>query len=95
MCKKKNYCGSRIDECLKEEIKDIQREGILKTLSSCCGHGKYPPTIIVKNLNSTSKNVFEWYSHAILKIPQRNRFYKKDKNGYYFLNPELIIENGI
>lgn len=95
MCKKKPYCGSRIDECLQEEIENINREGILRTISSCCGHGKYKPTIIVENLNSNSRNVFEWYSHAILRRPKRNRFYKKDKQDYYYLNPELIIEEGL
>lgn len=92
MCKKKNYCGSRIDECLTEIITHINKIGY-KTLSSCCGHGKYPKTIIV--YNSETKSIFEWFSATRLIKPKLNRFYKRDKQGYYYLNSELIIEDGV
>ena len=92
MCKKKNYCGSRIDECLKDEIEYINRIEGLKTVSSCCGHGKYDKTIIVTNLQG---KYFDYCSGIELKEPKLNRFYKKDKQGYYYLNPDLIIGRGI
>lgn len=90
MCKKKPYCGSRIDECLREEIKEINSTGdLIKTIASCCGHGKYPKTIIIRHRG----HYLEWYSRTPLKKPKLNRFYKKDKQGYYYLNPDLIIES--
>lgn len=87
MCKKLRYNGRRIDECLRDLIKEINDNGKYKTLSCCCGHGKYNPTIIVED---RSGNVFEYYTKMILKKPKRNRFYKRDKHGYYHVNLDLI-----
>jgi len=86
MCKKTQfkYCPSKIDECMKEEIKQMQKDG-LKTLSCCCGHKKYPKTIVVKSpLNGMP---FEYFSKQYL--PRKKKFYKRDKEGYYFI-PETI-----
>ncbi len=86
MCKKKQfkYCPSEIDECMKEEIKKLNEEGII-TLSCCCGHGVYPKTIIVKH--QRTKQPFELFSKQY--ILRKKKFYKKDSEGYYFI-PEVI-----
>jgi hypothetical protein len=60
-----------------------------KTLLSCCGHFKYPMTIVVKD--RITGQVFEWFSHK--KLPNRckngkikRRYYKKDEKGIYHLD---------
>lgn len=77
----------RIDPCMKEFIKNLN--GILhpgfKIISCCCGHGKYPMTILVKALSS--KKVVDLVNGVY--IPRKKRFYKKDKQGYYYI-PEVI-----
>lgn len=89
MCNGKR--GTKImDECLLELIDFINSsyDGKFKTLLSCCGHGKYPSTIVVKN--TRSQVIFDWFSGKILenyykKGKIRNRFYQKDTEGYYFV----------
>ena len=87
MCKKKQfkYCPSEIDICLRLWIKGLNQNGI-KTLASCCGHKKYPRTIVIESNN----RIEELYSGKV--IPRTKRFYKKDKQGYYFL-PEISSQN--
>ncbi len=72
----------RIDPCMKEDIKQLH---IIEceTLACCCGHGKYPKTIIVR----WGKENYEYFSERL--IPRKKRFYKKDKQGYYYI-PETI-----
>lgn len=88
MCKKLPYCNPRIDECLTKIISNINSSGKYRTLSSCCGHNKYPKTIIVKNI--LTGNVFEYFSKIELRSKKRNRYYKKDNEGFYYV-PEIII----
>jgi len=86
----------RIDPCLKEIIKWLNQKH--KTVSSCCGHGKYPPSIIVKEygkINGRRQVYFkEIFSGNILRIKKDSldkdpkKFYKRDKQGYYFI-PEV------
>jgi hypothetical protein len=54
------------------------------TYGSCCGHGKYPPSIIKKNLMGVYYDAFSG-----VVIPRKTRFYLKDKKGYYYL-PEVM-----
>ena len=86
MCNKLPYCNPRIDECLIPIINFLNNSNDLKTLSSCCGHGAYNPTIVVKDKTS---NIFEVYSGIILTPKKRNRYYRKDNDGFYYI-PEVI-----
>jgi len=52
------------------------------TIACCCGHGKYPATIIVKDKQG---KIFELISRLPLEMQKRNRYYKSDKEGYYFI----------
>jgi len=83
MCKKKQfkYCPSEIDECMKEFIFRLNQYGV-ETISCCCGHGKYPMTIVVED----SAGIFDIVSGK--EIPRKKKFYKKDKQGYYYI-PEV------
>lgn len=51
----------------------------LKTLG-CCGHGKYDMSIVYQLINGKAR---ELISGAY--IERRRKFYKKDKQGYYYI----------
>ena len=79
--------GRRLDKCLELPLIvwnwAINKKKI-RIVSSCCGHGKYPMTIIAVKNNGIA---FDLISGIF--IPRKNRFYKKDKEGYYYI-PEVI-----
>lgn len=88
MCKKTNfkYCPSKIDPCMVALIKWLNRTTSvyhLKTLACCCGHGRYPMTVIVENKAGL---IYEAVSSKL--IPRKKRFYRRDKKGYYYI-PEI------
>lgn len=83
----------RIDPCMKNLIENLKwiglgasKEDKWGVVSCCCGHGKYPPSIIVESPHSVFLEIF---SDTYLK--RKKRFYKKDKQGYYYI-PE-VVEN--
>ena len=82
MCKKLKGCGRKIDPCMANAIFRMQQYGI-KTLGSCCGHGKYPMSIVVRD----RQGIYELFSDA--EIPRKTRFYRRDKDGHYFI-PEAL-----
>ena len=84
MCEK--GCTQRIDDCLVNFVNEINTNSNYKTLACCCGHNKYPSTIVVKDKKG---NIFEYFSKIFLGKRKRNRYYKKDSEGYYFI-PEVI-----
>jgi len=87
MCDKLPYCNPRIDKCLIPIINHLNNSNI-KTLASCCGHGKYDTTIVVKDKKG---NIFEFYSGVSLGSRKRNRYYKKDKDGFYYIPENLVM----
>lgn len=82
MCDKLPYCNPRIDKCLILIINRLNESKKLKTLASCCGHGRYNTTIVVKDKDG---KIFEYYSKELLGARKRNRYYKKDKHGFYYI----------
>jgi hypothetical protein len=64
-------------------IKYLNLSGI-ETLACCCGHGKYPMTIVVRHQNGDPFDICHYKF-----IPRKKRFYTKDKYGYYFI-PETL-----
>jgi len=86
MCELKKYKGTsntQIDKCMIKQIEKVRKEGF-NVIACCCGHGKYPKTIIIKDqlggiYDSVSKK----------SIPRTRNFYKRDKQGYYYI-PEVI-----
>lgn len=99
MCKKTKGCGRRIDPCMKTMMQLLNiymRRSEVQTIASCCGHGKYPMTILVKG--KPSKFIRNPFDKPIVQdlisgkiIPRKARFYKKDKQGYYYI-PEVCKE---
>lgn len=90
MCKRCNRLhnnNNRRDVCMQKLCSLINEATNYKTLASCCGHGKYPMTIIVTRGYG---NPIEWFSQ--IEIPRKRNFYKRDKQGYFYI-PE-VIKNG-
>lgn len=74
----------RVDKCLEHLIEHVNGP-YLHTLGCCCGHEKYPMTIVA--YDEITEKIMEICSNK--EIPRKRRFYVKDKNGYYFI-PEVI-----
>lgn len=92
MCKKINYKTSnvRIDKCMIILIKWLKvRHSYYKFVASCCGHGKYPMTIVVKH---RSGSFIELFSEQFLD--RTRKFYKRDKQKYYYI-PETIKNKNV
>lgn len=68
---------------MRKFIDFLSRVHNVETLACCCGHGKYPMTLIVKKYNT----IYEIFSGTIMK--RKKKFYKKDKKGYYYI-PEIL-----
>jgi len=75
----------RIDPCIKEFIGNLKLalKDELKIVACCCGHRKYPMTIVVKQGDNL---VWELVSGKY--ISRKKRFYRKDGLGYYYI-PEV------
>ncbi len=89
MCKFNPKNDSRtIDPCMRKFIGNLNifLKPPFNILACCCGHGKYPMSIIIDSLNN---GVWDLVSN--IKIPRQKRFYKKDKQGYYYI-PEVSKE---
>jgi len=65
-------------------LKIIFKHCGFKILACCCGHGKYPMTIVYE---IPKRAKFELFSGKV--IPRKKRFYIKDKQGYYYI-PETL-----
>lgn len=87
MCQKRNskrliFTNIRVDSCMRNIIQLMRASGI-KTLACCCGHGRYPMTIVVERYGI----IYDVMS--LVEIPRKKRFYKKDSAGYYYI-PEVV-----
>lgn len=82
---KKNHNHRVIDKDFAQIISILNKKGI-KTLGSCCGHGRYPPTIVA-DITGHRVEIFSG-----IEIPRKRKFYKKDKDGYYYI-PETLKSN--
>jgi hypothetical protein len=95
MCKKRNTVTAvisakgtgakkiRCDECIRKFLQVLNLHGI-ETVGSCCGHRRYPLTIICKRIDG---RYFELISGT--DIPRTRNFYKMDAKGFYYI-PETI-----
>lgn len=69
MCEKKKYCARKIDPCLINAVMELNNRGFV-TVSSCCGHGVYPKTIVIKD----GKDSYLEFFSGIKVIPQKKRY---------------------
>lgn len=74
----------RIDGCMKNLIELLRSKGV-NTLACCCGHGRYPMTIVINRNGWTEELISGKY------IPRKRNFYKKDGQEDYYI-PEVIGE---
>ncbi len=100
MCKfVNNTKHSRIDKCLKSLMNRLNllfddlnkyKKSDFKIIACCCGHGKYPLTIMVSHTNKWTTDQEKVYNELISgkQIYRKRNFYKKDKQGYYYI-PEV------
>jgi len=110
MCELKKYhktSNTQIDKCMLKEIKEFnkaiellkpyfEKEDELQIIACCCGHGKYPKTIVLKKRGHKGKVNWPGYVEpayfehfSLVEIPRTRNFYKKDKQGYYYI-PEVM-----
>lgn len=82
------YCNKhnprKIDKCILNITSILKLSGY-KVIASCCGHGIYPISIIIHN--QIGQYNIELISGILIK--RKKRFYKKDKQGMYYI-PETI-----
>lgn len=85
MCEKTNYKTSnpRIDKCMRPLIQWLNKNTFLNIKSCCCGHSKYPMTIIVYGSEGE-----HWDLFTGIHIPRKRNFYERDSKGYYYV-PEV------
>ena len=76
--------GRFIDACMKPFVEKLLEMNFI-TLACCCGHGKYPKTIVVQGLAGA------WEYRSGKQIDRSRRFYKRDVEGLYFI-PEIAEE---
>jgi 2-hydroxy-3-keto-5-methylthiopentenyl-1-phosphate phosphatase len=92
MCKWSKWGDTRIDPCMREIVKWLKNKHI--TVACCCGHGKYPMTIIIKEgIKGMYRNeiVYREIFSGITFAPRRY-IYKRDKQGHYYI-PECRLED--
>jgi len=93
MCKKIKGCGRHIDRCMIKLVEFINTHPRINTISSCCGHGKYNMTIVIKYQTETGiDGRYKWKVQELLSgipLPMKTKYYKKDKQGYYYI-PEVL-----
>ena len=92
MCQLKKYhktSNTQIDECMRVFISNLSNVigNGFKIVACCCGHGKYPMTVIIKQQEQFTTNFYDLISGE--GISRRRNFYKKDKQGYYYI-PEVL-----
>ena len=93
MCERSSYRkkpSSRIDRCMTNLIDRMDGCENLQTIASCCGHGRYPMTIVARNQFG---GIYEVMSDVPLRSTQK-KFYKRDMDGYYYI-PEVLRHLGI
>ena len=84
MCKWNKWGDTRIDPCMKIHIHNLNmiKKEYFKIRACCCGHGKYPMTIVVEN------DGVIWDLVSGKSIFRKKKFYKRDKQGVYYI-PEV------
>ena len=83
MCKWNKWGDTRIDPCMRSFIQCLNKyiKKDFEILACCCGHGKYPMSIVCQHKNW--KAPFDMVSDK--NLHSKKKFYKRDAKGYYFL----------
>ena len=91
MCKFNSKNDSRrIDPCMSSLITYINsRVGQGVIVACCCGHGKYPMTLVERNIDDSIVEVLSG-----VEIPRKKKFYKKDEEGHYYIPEVCSVKSG-
>ena len=76
-----DYKKIKVDHCMVQIIQFLNRHGI-ETVACCCGHNRYPMTIVVTSPNG----IRDIFSNEV--IPRKRKYYRLDKKGYFYI-PEV------
>lgn len=76
----------RIDPCMKHLVNWLKNADY-EVVACCCGHSKYPMSVVVRFRVNGKPYYVELLSDTGIK--RAKKFYKKDKQGYYFI-PEVM-----
>ena len=71
----------KLNKYLKDDIKIV---------ACCCGHKKYPISLIVQQMYASGE-IFTWDMCSDTLIPRKRKFYVRDKQGYYYIPETLTI----
>jgi hypothetical protein len=77
----------RVDSCLAILIEILNADSSVRTLASCCGHGKYHASIVAE-MEGFDFPV-EIFSGQFIHH-RKKRFYVRDENGFYYI-PEASL----
>lgn len=85
MCNKVKNGDQRIDPCIASLVSNLRYalKEDHKLVASCCGHQKYKMTLVV----NAGHGIYDLVSGV--QIPRKRKFYKKDKEGFYYI-PEVV-----
>lgn len=78
----------RIDPCMNSILGHIHGD----VVACCCGHGKFPMSIVKRMGFENNPYYIEIISGKV--IPRKKKFYKKDNLGYYFIPETLDVQEG-
>lgn len=76
----------RVDRCIRHLPFILSIRGF-NVVACCCGHGKYPLSIICRHSVEHKMVYYDLISKT--DIPRSKKFYVRDANGYYFI-PEVV-----
>ena len=68
-----------IDSCIVDDIKKLWEQGI-KTVGSCCGHGKINPTVIIDTKEDEKQMIELGYSRSEWPLYKNKWYVFKLKN---------------
>lgn len=80
----------RVDGCIRQMIKMLNDFGI-QTKGSCCGHGRYPLSIVYRTCHNGVETFYELVTGV--KIPRTRNFYRTDEDGFYYIPEALEFYN--
>jgi hypothetical protein len=84
MCVRNN--SGEIDRCIRKLVAALRSHLDFEILASCCGHDRYPLTLIVRRQSEPAASAFELMTG--MTIPRKRNFYRKDASGFYYI-PEV------
>lgn len=87
ICKLDDGKQFRVDGCIRKLIYELNVNNNIQTVGSCCGHQRYPLSIVCRTSHNGVQTFYELISGV--EIPRTRNFYVTDKDGFYYI-PEAL-----